>query len=41
VENEQDAGALPLNGSFNPHDPENGQRVFNFGATFDEIEDFA
>jgi YVTN family beta-propeller protein len=31
---------LPLNGSFNPHHPENGQRVFNDGATFDEIEDF-
>ena len=31
---------LPLNGSFNPRDPENGQRIFNFGATFDELEDF-
>jgi YVTN family beta-propeller protein len=31
---------LAMNGSFDPRDPENGQRVFNFGATFDEIEDF-
>jgi YVTN family beta-propeller protein len=31
--------SVPLNGSFNPHDP-NDQRVLNYSAIFDEIEDF-
>ena len=31
--------SVPLNGSFNPHDS-NDQRVLNYSAIFDEIEDF-
>lgn len=31
--------SVPLNGSFNPHD-RSQQRVFNYSAIFDEIEDF-
>src|SRR5207249_1665490 len=30
---------LPLNGSFNPHDPAD-QKVLNYSAIFDEIQDF-
>jgi YVTN family beta-propeller protein len=30
---------IPLNGTFNPHDPTD-QRVLNYSAIFDEIEDF-
>ena len=30
---------LPLNGSFNPHDPTD-QKVLNYSAIFDEIQDF-
>jgi 40-residue YVTN family beta-propeller repeat len=32
--------SVSLNGSFNPHDPENDQRILNYSAIFDEIEDF-
>jgi YVTN family beta-propeller protein len=31
--------SVPLNGSFNPHNPDQ-QRVLNYSAIFDEIEDF-
>lgn len=31
--------SVPLNGTFNPHDP-NDQRVLNYSAIFDEIQDF-
>jgi YVTN family beta-propeller protein len=30
---------VPLNGSFNPHDP-NDQKILNYSAIFDEIQDF-
>jgi cytochrome c peroxidase len=31
--------SVPLNASFNPHNP-NEQRIFNYSAIFDEVEDF-
>jgi YVTN family beta-propeller protein len=31
--------SVPLNGSFNPHNP-NDQRILNYSAIFDEIQDF-
>src|SRR5262249_21166965 len=31
--------SVPLNGTFNPHDP-NDQRILNYSAIFDEVEDF-
>jgi YVTN family beta-propeller protein len=31
--------SVPLNGSFNPHNP-NDQRIFNYSAFFDQVEDF-
>jgi hypothetical protein len=32
--------SIPLNGTFNPADPFNDQRVLNYSAIFDEVEDF-
>jgi YVTN family beta-propeller protein len=31
--------AIPLNGTFNPHNPDD-QRILNYSAIFDEVEDF-
>ena len=31
--------SVPMNGTFNPHDPDD-QRVLNYSAIFDEVEDF-
>jgi mono/diheme cytochrome c family protein len=32
--------SIPLNGTFNPADQANDQRVLNYSAIFDEVEDF-
>jgi YVTN family beta-propeller protein len=32
--------SVPLNATFNPHDRANDQRVLNYSAIFDEVEDF-
>jgi YVTN family beta-propeller protein len=32
--------SIALNGTFNPHDPDGDQRILNYSAVMDEVEDF-